>query len=138
MEKGFELFNKAVRKKDSNPKINIEFLYENRNDLDKVSYWYQKTAESDNRIALYKLGKIYELGKGIGRDALMTFELYKQAAEKGYINGKYKLGYCYNHGIGTDIDNEKAFELYKIAAEKGNYEAQKILTFLCEQRERTK
>ena len=60
-EKGFELYNEAADKK--------VLLYENEekidNNLDKVNYWYHKAAENDNKFALYKLGKFYELGKGV-------------------------------------------------------------------------
>ena len=101
-----------------------------KSDLDKVYYWYQKSAGNDNKVALYKLGELHELREGVTEDVLMTFEFYKKSAEKGYINGKYKLGYCYEHGIGTDIDREKAFDLYKVAAEGGNSDAQRILANL--------
>ncbi len=135
------MYNKAAGKEDDNLKINIGLVYENEeeiNDLDKVNYWYQKSAESDNKVALYKLGELHEIGKGIEEYVLMMFEFYKKSAEKGYVDGKYKLGYCYDHGIGADVDKEKAFNLYKLAAEEGNNEAQISLAILYEQGEGTK
>ena len=57
-EKGFRLYNEAA-----------ELLYENDveiKDLDKVNYWYYKAAGNDNKVALYKLGEFYEMGKDIG------------------------------------------------------------------------
>src|SRR6266542_2358331 len=126
IKNGFELYNKAAGK------INNENDERLLNDLDKVSYWYKKTAENDNKVALYKLGELYETGKDIIKDESLAFEFYKQAAEKGYVNGEYKLGYCYNYGIGTVIDKRKAFDLFEIAAEKGNRDAQKSLVLLYE------
>ncbi len=81
------------------------------------------------------MGELYELGKGIEKDVLMSFQFYKKSAEKGYVNGKYKLGYCYNHGIGTDVDKEKTFDLYKIAAEEEIMMHKKVLQF-CMNREK--
>src|SRR5205085_11782977 len=61
-EKGFELYNQASGKNDDdNAPIIFGLLYKNEeeivNDLDKVNYWYCKSAENDNKIALYKLGE---------------------------------------------------------------------------------
>ena len=57
--RGFELYNEAAGKKDNAQNI-LELLYENDdkiiNDIDKVSYWYHKAADNDNKVALYKLG----------------------------------------------------------------------------------
>ncbi len=78
IEKGFELYNKAAGENDSDLKINIGLIYKKEkeivNDLDKVNYWYRKATESDNKVALYKLGEIHELGKGmVGEDVLLIF-----------------------------------------------------------------
>src|SRR6266540_3241798 len=123
IKKGFELYNEAAG--------NIENDERLLNDLDKFSHWYQKAAENDNKVALYKLGELYETGNDI-KDELLAFEFYKQAAEKGYVNAMFRLGYCYDYGIGTDIDKKKAFDLYEIVAEKGNRDAQKSLVLLYE------
>jgi len=73
--KGFELYNEAAGKNDK------LLQYENDeklvNDLDKVNYWYHKTAEADNKFALYKLGEFYELGKGVSENKVRAFEFYK-------------------------------------------------------------
>ncbi|RIA81859.1 hypothetical protein C1645_836267 [Glomus cerebriforme] len=93
--------------------------------IDKVNYWYHKASENNNMIALYELGKIYELGKGIGKNFVKVFEFYKKSANKEYIKAQYKLGYYYEMGIGMDIDKEKAFDLYKIAAVEESDNVQK-------------
>src|SRR5207248_879676 len=103
------------------------------NDLDKVHYWYRKATEDDNKVALYNLGKFYELGQGVYKNEIRAFELYKKSADQGFIKAQYKLGYCYDHGIGVDIDKEKAFELYEIAAKEENCDAQYSLVKELEQ-----
>jgi TPR repeat protein len=64
-------------------------------------------------MALFKLGEIYELGKGVNINEARAFDYYKQAAEKGCINGKYKVGNYFFHGIIVDVNKEKAYNLYK-------------------------
>ena len=56
-----------------------------------------------------------------------AFEIYKNSADKGYVNAQFELGYCYSNGIGTDINKVKAFELYKEAADKGYSKAQVVV-----------
>jgi TPR repeat protein len=124
-EKGFELFNEAAGRNVPN---NLE---ENLiSDMDKVNYWYHKTAENDNKFALYKLGELYQLGKGVSQNERRAFEFYKKSAEKGFIDAYYKLGHIYNHGYEIDIDKEKAFDSFKVAAEGGNIDAQLAIASL--------
>src|SRR5688572_20634663 len=56
------------------------FLNENddkMDDIDKVNYWYHKSADKYNKEALYKLGEFYEAGKGIRRDLVGSFDFIK-------------------------------------------------------------
>ncbi|GBB92329.1 hypothetical protein RclHR1_00020032 [Rhizophagus clarus] len=52
------------------------------NILDRMYYWYQKAAEDDNKIALYNLGKFYELDQNKAR----AFVSYKKSADQGFVN----------------------------------------------------
>ncbi|GES98902.1 kinase-like domain-containing protein [Rhizophagus clarus] len=124
-EKGFELYNLATGKNDC-----IKNEKEIVNDLDEVNYWYHKASENDNKLALYKLGEIHELGIGICQNERRAFEFYKKSANQGFIDAQYKLGYIYSHGTEVDINIGKAFDLFKLAAEGGNIEAQRNLASL--------
>ncbi|GBB95637.1 hypothetical protein RclHR1_25820002 [Rhizophagus clarus] len=57
-QKGFELFNEAVDKGNINVLNYQKSIYENEElivkDLNEINYWYQRSAENDNKIALYK------------------------------------------------------------------------------------
>ncbi len=92
--KGFELYNDAAGKKDDAQNI-LELVYENDdsmiNDLDKVNYWYHKAADNENKVALYKLGKFYEAGKGVGENLVRAFEFYKKSANQGCWKLNIKL-----------------------------------------------
>ncbi|RGB34412.1 hypothetical protein C1646_760550 [Rhizophagus diaphanus] len=134
-EKGFKLYNEAA---GSNIQVSLmENDEEIVNDLDKVNYWYHKAAEYENKLALYKLGEFYELGKGICKNETRAFEFYKKSADQEYIDAQYKVGYIYNYGTQININKEKAFNYYKIAAEGGNIDAQNSLASLYEQGEGT-
>ena len=74
------------------------------NYLDEVKYWYCKAIEDDNKFALYKLGELYELGKGVYKNKQRAFEFYKKSAD---LDAQIYLGYCYINGIGTEINKEK-------------------------------
>src|SRR6266542_6727061 len=68
-DKGLELYNEAAGKEDN---------------LAKINYWFQKAAEDDNKVALYKLGEFYELKGSILEDEVMAFEFYKKSANQGF------------------------------------------------------
>ena len=106
------------------------------NDLDIVNYWYKKSAEDDNKVALFNLGKCHELGECENLD--LAFEFYKSSANKGFIDAQYKVGYYYDHGMVVEVNKEKAFDLYEAAAKEENSDAQRSLAFLYEQGEGTK
>src|ERR1043165_2919689 len=83
IEKGFWLYNEAA-----------ELLYDNDvkiSDSNKINYWYYKAADNDNKVALYKLGEFYELGKGVSENLVRAFEFYKKSADRGYLEAHYKV-----------------------------------------------
>ncbi|GBB84536.1 hypothetical protein RclHR1_01110021 [Rhizophagus clarus] len=126
--KGFELYNEAACKGN---------IFYNKDDLNKVCYWYHKSSENDNKVALFKLGEFYELGHGVCKNETRAFEFYNKSADLGFIDAQYRLGHIYEHGTEIDNNKEKAFELYKVAAEGGNINAQKCFASLYEKGEGT-
>ncbi|GES94007.1 Sel1-like repeat protein [Rhizophagus clarus] len=66
-QKGFELFNEAVDKGNINVLNYQKSIYENEElivkDLNEINYWYQRSAENDNKIALYKQVNIEHVGE---------------------------------------------------------------------------
>ena len=47
-----------------------------------------------------------------------AFQLFKKAADKGYMPALYDLGLCYQNGIGTRKKKVKAFQCYEKAADE--------------------
>ncbi|CAB4472954.1 unnamed protein product [Rhizophagus irregularis] len=45
----------------------------------------QEAVENDNKVALYKLGECYEVGKGVIKNEARALDYYKQATLKGYV-----------------------------------------------------
>ncbi|CAI2187290.1 4911_t:CDS:2, partial [Funneliformis geosporum] len=133
-EKGFELYNKAAGNNDDILLIYCDDVI--FSDLDEVNYWYHKAADNDNnQLALYKLGELYEIGKGVGENLTRAFEFYKSSANQGYSEALCKVGYYYEHGIIVEADKERAMDLYRLAAKEGNGMAQKYIANLFEQSE---
>ncbi|GET65285.1 Sel1 repeat family protein [Rhizophagus irregularis DAOM 181602=DAOM 197198] len=70
---------------------NDDFFYKSdddrpiNNDLDIVHYWYCKASENDNKVTLYKLGEIYELGRGIQKNDYRVFHFYEKSANQKLI-----------------------------------------------------
>src|ERR1043165_9903493 len=67
-------------------------------DIDKVNYWYYKAADDDNKVALHKLGRFYEIGKDVGENLVRAFEFYKKSANRGCLKAQYKVVHYYDHG----------------------------------------
>ncbi|CAI2174871.1 17500_t:CDS:2 [Funneliformis geosporum] len=101
-----------------------------KNDLDEANYWYHQAVDG-NKVALYRLGELYEIGKGVCKNLVRAFEFYKESANKGCLEAQYKVGYYYDHGLVVDADKEKALDWYEIAAERGSIDAQHRLA--CQQ-----
>ncbi|WP_197091433.1 tetratricopeptide repeat protein [Sphingobacterium endophyticum] len=56
--------------------------------VNKCIYWYTKSATSGFSEAYNNLAGFYEEGLGVKKDLLLSYELYKKAAELGSYLGK--------------------------------------------------
>ena len=84
-------------------------------------------AEKGNAKSQYKVGEMYEKGRGTARDSKQAFAWYSRSAKQNYIKAQYKLGYLYFKGIGVKQDRTKSYALLQKPAEKGNVRAQYYL-----------
>jgi TPR repeat protein len=132
----FEYFEKVANQNYAIGQSEIGYNYSKGigidKDLKKAFYWYEKAANNGNIIAMYNLGIYYENGEDV-ENYDKAFELFKQSAEGGHLNGIVMLGYCYDVGIGTITDKQKAFELYQDAAKLGHDIAQNNLALMYEE-----
>ena len=81
-------------------------------------------AEKGHKKAQYRLGRCYEKGRGVEKDATVAFQWYTKSAAQDYAKGLYALGNCYKEGFGTAKDHKKAFECFTKAAQHDNADAQ--------------
>ena len=73
------------------------------------------------------LGRNYENGGGVAKDAAAAVRLYSQAADLGNSFAMYNLGWSYEHGDGVTKDLAKAQSYYQMAADRGDLDAKAAL-----------
>lgn len=76
---------------------------------------------------LIKMGRKYETGVGLPKDAKKAFDCYCTASEKGDALGTYHLGRMYIQGLGVTKDCVRGLNLLAKAADAGCKEAQIFL-----------
>jgi len=77
--------------------------------------------------AQFKLGEMYEKGRGTPINVKRALKWYHKAASKFHLMSRYRLGYLYYNGIGVQVDKTKAYNFLKIPAQNGNIRAQYYL-----------
>jgi TPR repeat protein len=89
--------------------------------------WFSLAAEGGISDAYYRLGVLYQEGRGTNRNYSKAMESYENAAAKDHEEAIYRLAQMYLHGKGTKVDYEKAYLLYTTAAKQGHYLSRKFL-----------
>ena len=87
----------------------------------------KRRAELGEVEAQFKLGSMYEKGRGLKSDYKMALYWYKKAAEGGNAGAQNQLGSMYESGRGVKKDYKKAVEWYMKAAKQGLAVAQSNL-----------
>jgi TPR repeat protein len=75
----------------------------------------------------YEQGLAYAFGDGVPQNDRTAFNLFYEAAEKGYALAQYKVGVAFAYGEGVRQDSKSAAEWYRKAAEQGYTIAQRNL-----------
>jgi len=82
-----------------------------------------KLAEKKNPDALYKTGKLYQLGlinsNHFNPDDKRALANFRAAAALGHARAAYLAGYMVRLGLGTSQNNTKALQLFKESADAG-------------------
>lgn len=91
--------------------------------LHKAIPGLQKLAEKKNPDALYKRGKLYQLGliksNHFNPDDRKALANFRMAATMGHVRAAYMAGQMVRRGLGTPKDNIEALGLYKQSADAG-------------------
>lgn len=125
-ERGFQLLERAYRKKDPEAEYFFGGLFMIGlgsvipRDLQKGLGLMKKAASRGIPDANAKLGYIYFSGEyGIEKDYLEAIYWYEQAAKLNHLSGYYNLGLIYQDGLGVEKDIQKAVFWHEKAAKQG-------------------
>jgi TPR repeat protein len=89
-------------------------------------------AKKGNAEAQYRLGEMYDLGKGVPQDYAQAVQWYRRAAEQGHAPAQFALAEMYKNGDGVAKDIKEALRWYRRAADGGSAGAQLLLGVLYE------
>ncbi len=73
--------------------------------------------------SVFSVGKRFEDGDGVQKNAEKAVEWYTRAAKMDDAKAIAALGFCYNVGVGVEKNVEKAVELHMRAAALGDSRA---------------
>ena len=100
---------------------------EDEANYEKARALFEKAAAGDKGVAMYFLGTLYRLGRGVEQDADMAEQWYRQAAERlaaeaadGDSEAMYYMGLLCSNGYGLDKDLEQAERWLKQSSDAGN------------------
>ena len=78
----------------------------------------QKARKGDQE-AQYRLGVMYEEGKGTPIDYTGAAKWYGKAAQQGHAKAQNYLGILYMKGLGVPWDSNEALRLFSMSADQG-------------------
>jgi TPR repeat protein len=138
LTKVIDMFKEVSQKSIENLEYNIGYAYEhgiashsklNSVPVDYVSAieWYSVGAEKGDSRAQFRLGMMYDEGKGVEQNRSIAFSCYSQAHGNGNSDATYTLAQMYLNGYGVEQDLVKAYHLFSHTSSMGHKGATQIL-----------
>ena len=93
-------------------------------DYDKALKYYQYAAENNDSHAQFRLGYMYDMGKGVTQNYAEAMKWYLKAANQGHVSAQNNIGVMYEMGQGVKQDYAEAMKWYLKAANQGHVSAQ--------------
>ena len=87
-------------------------------------------AEHGNAEAQYRLGRMYEFGRGVPKDMAQALAWLRKSAVAGSANAQQELGVMYFNGDGVPHDDAQAVAWFQKAANQGSATAQYNLALM--------
>jgi TPR repeat protein len=114
--------------------FSLGLMYEDEDPVEAAK-WFHKAAEliTPHRPAEYKLGLMYEEGRGVPKDDSEAAKRFRIAAEGGHMESQFKLGLMFYQGKGVPKDETQAVKWISMAAVAGLDEAIKWIRTAAEQ-----
>ncbi|KAJ3015723.1 UNVERIFIED_CONTAM: hypothetical protein HDU68_012587 [Siphonaria sp. JEL0065] len=98
-----------------------------KQDVVQAAMWYKKASDLGHSRACNNLGELYMTGRGIVRNDITGFGLFRRAAMAGLPEAEYNMGRCWREGRGCAKNEEQAVMWFKRAEAQGIKEATKAL-----------
>jgi TPR repeat protein len=91
---------------------------------DQAAGWLRKAAAAGNAEAQYRLGTLYQTGRGLERDFTNALAWFRKAADQNHVGAIFNLGSMLEAGQGGPPDTKAAAACFLRAAELGDAYAQ--------------
>jgi len=91
---------------------------------------YRPLAERGDAEAQYRIGRLYEFGKGYPKDQAQGIAWIRKAAAQDHVDAQQELGFIYATGDGVKQDDVQAAAWFRKAATAGDAQAQYNLGLL--------
>ena len=101
-----------------------------RNDFARAAKELRPLAEKGNAEAQYRVGLMYEYGKGFPQDKVQAVSWLRKSATQGHIQAQVEIAVILATGDGVAQDDKQAVDWFRKAAEQGNVIAQYNLGLL--------
>jgi localization factor PodJL len=103
-----------------------------KQDFAKAAYWYGKSAAAGNAPGQYRLGTLYERGKGVARDMNAALGWYERSASLGNIKAMHNAAVLSASSDQKKPDYARAFKWFSLGAAHGLKDSQFNLAVLLE------
>jgi localization factor PodJL len=98
----------------------------------RAAYWFGRSAAQGLAPAQYRLGTLYERGKGVARDINAALGWYERAAGLGNVRAMHNAAVLAASKDGREPDYVKAFKWFSLGAAHGLKDSQFNLAVLLE------
>ncbi|KAI8617521.1 hypothetical protein BC830DRAFT_94148 [Chytriomyces sp. MP71] len=98
-----------------------------KQDVVQAAMWYKKASDLGHSRACNNLGELYMTGRGVQRNDVTGFALFRRAAMAGLPEAEYNMGRCCREGRGCTKNEEQAVMWFRRAEAQGIKEATKAL-----------
>ena len=85
---------------------------------------WRASGEAGDVRSQYRLGRLYEDGRGTPQDTIEAMNWYERAAKQGHAQAMMRLAFLLQYNPGQEPDHAEAVRWYREAAEAGLPEAQ--------------
>ncbi|MFW5969239.1 MAG: tetratricopeptide repeat protein [Halofilum sp. (in: g-proteobacteria)] len=94
---------------------------------DEAAERWREAARLDHADAAFRLGALYQEGRGVEQDDARAVEWFRRAADNDSESAWFNLGHMYARGQGVEKDAAEAVRWYEKAARNENAYAQYAL-----------